>query len=270
MGLSSKHVSGDPQAGFEWGAAELSKPPSIRRPPPSHHQPEPLNCPRCNSVNTKFCYYNNYNKSQPRHFCKSCKRHWTKGGTLRNVPVGGGRKNKRPKISKPTTAASAAAPAAAAPRQQDQKSMSSILYQALMHETTKGIMGSIDNGVNTANSAGLNESTSEYQFSSLNSTTFDMNVSWNPITSYQPLNAFDHHYGGNLDSIEESTITTVNNIPSGPWAGPESSSIPDLPNYWNWSDIDVLNSTDLNISWDDDDDDDDNADVKPPENKFQD
>ncbi|KAH9294493.1 hypothetical protein KI387_040304 [Taxus chinensis] len=55
-----------------------------------------LKCPRCDSMNTKFCYYNNYNLSQPRHFCKSCRRYWTKGGSLRNVPVGGGcRKNKR-------------------------------------------------------------------------------------------------------------------------------------------------------------------------------
>ncbi|KAL6561024.1 hypothetical protein OROGR_003814 [Orobanche gracilis] len=53
-----------------------------------------LNCPRCNSGNTKFCYYNNYNISQPRYLCKTCKRYWTKGGNLRNVPVGGGtRKN---------------------------------------------------------------------------------------------------------------------------------------------------------------------------------
>ncbi|XP_010530378.1 PREDICTED: dof zinc finger protein DOF1.6-like [Tarenaya hassleriana] len=51
---------------------------------------EPLPCPRCNSANTKFCYYNNYNLSQPRHFCKSCRRYWTHGGTLRDVPVGGG------------------------------------------------------------------------------------------------------------------------------------------------------------------------------------
>lgn len=58
-------------------------------------QAQPLNCPRCDSTNTKFCYYNNYNKSQPRYLCKSCKRHWTKGGTLRNVPVGGGRKKKK-------------------------------------------------------------------------------------------------------------------------------------------------------------------------------
>ncbi|CAI0465375.1 unnamed protein product [Linum tenue] len=49
-----------------------------------------LPCPRCESTNTKFCYYNNYNLSQPRHFCKSCRRYWTQGGSLRNVPVGGG------------------------------------------------------------------------------------------------------------------------------------------------------------------------------------
>jgi hypothetical protein len=57
---------------------------------------EALRCPRCDSANTKFCYYNNYSLTQPRHFCKACKRYWTRGGTLRNVPVGGGcRKNKR-------------------------------------------------------------------------------------------------------------------------------------------------------------------------------
>lgn len=57
---------------------------------------EALNCPRCKSTNTKFCYYNNYSLTQPRYFCKTCRRYWTEGGTLRNVPVGGGsRKNKR-------------------------------------------------------------------------------------------------------------------------------------------------------------------------------
>ncbi|CAL4978369.1 unnamed protein product [Urochloa decumbens] len=77
-------------------------------------EPEGLQCPRCDSVNTKFCYYNNYNLSQPRYFCRACRRYWTRGGALRNVPVGGGtrkptlvastRRNKRPP-----------APAAAAP-----------------------------------------------------------------------------------------------------------------------------------------------------------
>uniref|UniRef100_A0ACD5Y7J5 Uncharacterized protein n=1 Tax=Avena sativa TaxID=4498 RepID=A0ACD5Y7J5_AVESA len=55
-------------------------------------------CPRCESRDTKFCYYNNYNTSQPRHFCKGCRRYWTKGGTLRSIPVGGGTR-KRPSSS---------------------------------------------------------------------------------------------------------------------------------------------------------------------------
>lgn len=54
-----------------------------------------LSCPRCNSADTKFCYYNNYNINQPRYYCKACQRYWTAGGTLRNVPPGSGkRKNK--------------------------------------------------------------------------------------------------------------------------------------------------------------------------------
>ncbi|KAK8580190.1 hypothetical protein V6N13_143315 [Hibiscus sabdariffa] len=59
------------------------------------------NCPRCASPNTKFCYYNNYSLSQPRYFCKGCRRYWTKGGSLRNVPVGGGcRKTRRGKSTR--------------------------------------------------------------------------------------------------------------------------------------------------------------------------
>uniref|UniRef100_M1CWN7 Dof zinc finger protein n=1 Tax=Solanum tuberosum TaxID=4113 RepID=M1CWN7_SOLTU len=59
-------------------------------------QPPLQKCPRCDSNNTKFCYYNNYSLTQPRYFCKTCRRYWTQGGTLRNVPVGGGcRKGKR-------------------------------------------------------------------------------------------------------------------------------------------------------------------------------
>ena len=107
MGLSSKQVSSN---GLDWSQTllqertlELPKPAGIRRQQQQNLQSESLKCPRCESANTKFCYYNNYNKSQPRHFCKTCKRHWTKGGSLRNIPVGGGRKNKRPKTSKTST-----------------------------------------------------------------------------------------------------------------------------------------------------------------------
>lgn len=54
-----------------------------------------LPCPRCNSLETKFCYFNNYNVNQPRHFCKNCQRYWTAGGTMRNVPVGAGRRKNK-------------------------------------------------------------------------------------------------------------------------------------------------------------------------------
>nr|GLL27937.1 dof zinc finger protein DOF3.6-like [Ipomoea trifida] len=71
-----------------------------------------LKCPRCESTNTKFCYFNNYSLSQPRHFCKTCRRYWTRGGALRNVPVGGGcRRNKRSKGSRSKSPARAAADA---------------------------------------------------------------------------------------------------------------------------------------------------------------
>lgn len=62
----------------------------------TEQQADRLKCPRCDSTNTKFCYYNNYSLSQPRYFCKACRRYWTHGGSLRNIPIGGGcRKNKR-------------------------------------------------------------------------------------------------------------------------------------------------------------------------------
>ncbi|GMN61713.1 hypothetical protein TIFTF001_030801 [Ficus carica] len=105
-----------------------------RRLRPHHQQNQQavaaLKCPRCDSLNTKFCYYNNYNLSQPRHFCKNCRRYWTKGGVLRNVPVGGGcRKTKRskPKASSATSTATATTtgnPTPPPPLSQDRKSNS--------------------------------------------------------------------------------------------------------------------------------------------------
>ncbi|XP_015956326.1 dof zinc finger protein DOF1.4 [Arachis duranensis] len=121
MGLSSKQVSRS-SSGLDWNQALLESQKLELPIPKPHHimkkqqqnqssssSSEPMKCPRCESTNTKFCYYNNYNKSQPRYLCRTCKRHWTKGGTLRNVPVGGGRKNKRVKKSTATATATATA-----------------------------------------------------------------------------------------------------------------------------------------------------------------
>ena len=58
-----------------------------------------LPCPRYNSMDTKFCYYNNYNVNQSHHFCKACQRYWTAGGTMRNVPVGAGRRKNKSSAS---------------------------------------------------------------------------------------------------------------------------------------------------------------------------
>ncbi|CAN8313179.1 unnamed protein product [Cochlearia groenlandica] len=58
-----------------------------------------LPCPRCNSLDTKFCYYNNYNVNQPRHFCRNCQRYWTSGGSMRTVPVGSGRRKNKGWVS---------------------------------------------------------------------------------------------------------------------------------------------------------------------------
>ncbi|CAI9114286.1 OLC1v1014968C1 [Oldenlandia corymbosa var. corymbosa] len=80
---------------------------------PQFPDQEHLKCPRCDSANTKFCYYNNYNLSQPRHFCKNCRRYWTKGGALRNIPVGGGSRKNNKRSSSSTKRSSAASSSAA-------------------------------------------------------------------------------------------------------------------------------------------------------------
>ncbi|CAF2036765.1 hypothetical protein BRARA_I00633 [Brassica rapa] len=110
----------------------------------NHHQS--LKCPRCNSLNTKFCYYNNYNHSQPRHFCKNCRRYWTKGGVLRNVPVGGGcRKAKRSKSKQPPSSSSTST--ADKPMAQDgeekpcSSESSSLPAGAATAAAAKGVMG---------------------------------------------------------------------------------------------------------------------------------
>ncbi|XP_039050692.1 dof zinc finger protein DOF5.6-like [Hibiscus syriacus] len=82
------------EAGMDGDILTCSRP-LIERMLRTQHE-EAVKCPRCESTHTKFCYYNNYSLSQPRYFCKACRRYWTKGGTLRKIPVGGGcRKNKK-------------------------------------------------------------------------------------------------------------------------------------------------------------------------------
>lgn len=290
MVLSSKQVSGD---GIDWGqtllqggSLELHKPPMMRRQQQQQQQQqlEPLKCPRCDSTNTKFCYFNNYNKSQPRHFCKSCKRHWTKGGTLRNVPVGGGRKNKRPKTSATATAAAATPTVTSSPAtpttssitnrsninmgiqtQQQRKSslalgdhekssLSDILYQAFIRPPLsvmqQNSIGS-SNGMSMASIPSLPPNQNlHFPFRSLSS--FDTNPSSIP-SSFQPSNVYN--YTGEAEAKDGSTTACFMPSTSGtitqPWQMPAASSVVDTTNYWSWDDIDTFVSTDLNIPWDD-------------------
>jgi len=81
--VNPKTVEDNPENGGSDQDKVLKKPDKI------------LQCPRCNSLDTKFCYFNNYNVNQPRHFCKNCQRYWTAGGTMRNVPIGAGRRKNK-------------------------------------------------------------------------------------------------------------------------------------------------------------------------------
>lgn len=53
----------------------------------------PIRCPRCDSPDTRFRYFNNNSLTQPRHYCRTCKRQWTIGGRLRLIPIGGNNRN---------------------------------------------------------------------------------------------------------------------------------------------------------------------------------
>ncbi|KAE8689510.1 Dof zinc finger protein DOF5.3 [Hibiscus syriacus] len=240
MGLSSKQVSSD---GVGWNqghsllqAAQttgLTKASSMKRRREQNQQPEsepPLNCPRCDSSNTKFCYYNNYNKSQPRYFCKTCKRHWTKGGTLRNVPVGGGRKNKRIK----TSAASGLISRldnfiAVQPQDRDQLRSSSSFNGVFLYSSTM--------------SQGL-----QFPFSSSSSSEKSPSA---VSTSFQSSSIYNYS-GETMDPDQTIIVPVISGTYSQTWQEPISSSGIEMANcYWDWDDIDELVSTDLNIQWDD-------------------
>ncbi|CAL5390018.1 unnamed protein product [Camellia sinensis] len=88
----------NPQIGTSTGNINPHLPPAPL--PPKPHQGDGSGSVRCESTNTKFCYFNHYSLTQPRHFCKTCRRYWTRGSALRSIPVGGGcRRNKGSKGS---------------------------------------------------------------------------------------------------------------------------------------------------------------------------
>lgn len=268
MGLGSKQVSNDDEV--HWSQTlldsttkDLSKSIPTKTNQQQHPQPEALDCPRCGSRNTKFCYYNNYNKSQPRHFCKACKRHWTKGGTLRNVPLGGGRKNKRhkpPNISAKTTpfAANDAAvisnmPSSTASRNSNNQDSHSLRLAAQeevealadQQKKTSELLIEAFNDISHNDDEICN-----FSISGLSPSQLDKNPS--SVSGIE-----EAIISGQLDSLESSTITSVsmnrrNDFFSQPWQGLSASNgVAEMPNCWIWNDLDTLVSADLDIPWDD-------------------
>ncbi|XP_052183116.1 dof zinc finger protein DOF1.4-like [Diospyros lotus] len=224
MGLSKRQVSGD--CGLDWRALEL--------PAKRSQRPEPLTCPRCGSTNTKFCYYNNYNKSQPRHFCKACKRHWTEGGTLRNVPVGGGRKNKR---LKPLTTSSSSSPSAGGGNIWIYSTqMSEIFSQPWIRPSaaSPSQLHSID---------GMNSFIKAKSFAG-DSGNYVLDSTL-PVLESQNLHPFASSSSSGSLKINPSAISEAWQVPA------TSNTLMDTLNYWNWDDINRLASADqLNIPWD--------------------
>ncbi|MBA0635371.1 hypothetical protein Godav_024392 [Gossypium davidsonii] len=226
MGLSSKQVSSD--GGHGWSqsllqAQTLPKASIMKKRHTQNQHQQPLKCPRCDSLNTKFCYYNNYNKSQPRHFCKACKRHWTKGGTLRNVPVGGGRKNQRlkPGIKAASTAIKTSTASSDNSNRLLLDSLMAIQWQPQhpfppLLDCNNMLMDS-SSSLLLPQTQGL-----EFPFSSSSSSSISPSI---------------YNYTGEANSSRSQT-----------WQVPCASM--DMANYWNLDDIDELVSTDLNnIPW---------------------
>ncbi|XP_039042306.1 cyclic dof factor 1-like [Hibiscus syriacus] len=105
LDLQEKPEEGD-NGGIPLSERKHSSPESSKNEEKTLKKPDKiLPCPRCNSKETKFCYYNNYNVNQPRHFCKNCQRYWTAGGAMRNVPVGAGRRKTKSSSSSAAAAA---------------------------------------------------------------------------------------------------------------------------------------------------------------------
>ncbi|ESQ55284.1 hypothetical protein EUTSA_v10027080mg [Eutrema salsugineum] len=170
--------------------------------------PPPRVCPRCNSDNTKFCYYNNYSVSQPRYFCKNCRRYWTHGGALRNIPIGGScRKSKRPKMDQPSVSQVVSVEIQQANH-----------HQPLLHtQETNEFVGSF--AQKTKEFVGSFGSSSsvvvENHFGSLPEIHGDMVTNVPPIQSFPPMEAFDfsdvsfrqdYYDGGSSDFVGNPLI----------------------------------------------------------------
>ncbi|CAH1415804.1 unnamed protein product [Lactuca virosa] len=221
-------------------------------------QPDPLKCPRCESTNTKFCYYNNYNKMQPRYFCKACKRHWTEGGILRSVPIGGGRKNKR--LRRPTITATAALAIRNNPSKDedsllgiisDPKDTSDVGKTSIVKQIGCEMRYDVESYTDIEELKGL----VSWDFSgSFIGCTLQQSVDHPKLEFSKTLNCFQTNASSYiprtctelLENDDDSTITTASMImPSSQQCQlPSTSNFLEL-NNWNWNDLDTMIPDDL-------------------------
>ncbi|KAM7259015.1 hypothetical protein ACFE04_014756 [Oxalis oulophora] len=243
-----------PQAAASGGAGAL-RPGSMADRARSAKIPHPeaaLKCPRCESTNTKFCYFNNYNLSQPRHFCKTCRRYWTKGGALRNVPVGGGcrRNNKKAKSNNSSAKSS---PGSSTERQIG--SNSEIVGHLPQQASQFPVLGSLHNLTQYGlGNLGLNFSQSDMgTFNIGNSSSTRAGIQQFPFfdsPAATNLFPFQTHEGG-VDQGGSSTRVSQHDPMKSEEINPTSSrsfsGVPDQNNqYWggnNWSDLSNVNSS---------------------------
>lgn len=207
----------------------------------------PLNCPRCDSSNTKFCYYNNYSLSQPRHFCKACKRYWTRGGTLRNVPVGGGcRKNKRLKTTTTTTVTSTTT-ATTTPTTQNPRLLHNNISSASNHINSPMFFGLDPIGGGGASVLGF--SSSGGLFSHIGGDGFNssggnkhiiQDISLNSNQFHHPAISFDRnsHLSGNFETsfftpMKDAKIDGLTRLCQNQTEQIDLSNFSDPSHYWN-------------------------------------
>lgn len=249
----------------ESDGSESPKPQSSGR-QPQRQQPDPLTCPRCESTNTKFCYYNNYNKLQPRYFCKSCKRHWTEGGILRSVPIGGGRKNKRlrrPNITATATMTVRNNPSkdqgSLLPKLSDPKDTSDVAKTSFIKQIGSERRYDVESYSDIEELKGL--VSWDFNGSFIGCTMQEAFEEDHPrLGVSKSLSCFETNASSSiprtctelLEDDDDSTITTTSMImqSSQQMQLPSTSNFLEL-NNWNWKDLDTMILDDLNKPWED-------------------
>ncbi|VVB12246.1 unnamed protein product [Arabis nemorensis] len=186
-------------------------------------KPPPRVCPRCTSENTKFCYYNNYSMSQPRYFCKNCRRYWTHGGALRNIPIGGScRKAKRPRIEAPPSVSQVVS-----------VEINQVTHQPFIHvQETNEFLGSF--GGSTSSSAVVVGN----HYGSLPEIHADMVTNATPIRSFRPMETLDFSEGSTRQDYYD---VGSNDLIGNPLINQSFGGSVDIHNRWNKSFTNTMN-----------------------------